>query len=243
MGKLSRGTTAQRPTYGLYAGLEYFNTDINDTEYYNGSVWVRNVHFGRIMSGGLHNIADNASGVYNFYTEDSSIVLPDAADKGYANTILLVKSTLTSGRALQFFISGRSGVVYSRSVPVGSTDASSVGWNVLYNPKAQSGTSSNRPSVSNTSPIHVGCQYFDTTVGKPIFWNGSAWVETDGESAGIRRSGTFGQKPTPTNAGFQYFCTSGASIDGGTTEKTNIVIYYTGSGWVDANGNAVVAKA
>lgn len=82
------------------------------------------------------------------------------------------------------------------------------------------------------------------TTGKTIIWYDGANMRTyDGEIAGIARSGTFANVPIPTNVGFQYFCASGASIDGGTTEKTNIVIYYTGSGWVDANGNAVVAKA
>lgn len=89
----------------------------------------------------------------------------------------------------------------------------------------------------------VGHRYYDTNLNEEIIWNGSSWVEEDGEVAGIKRKGTFSERPTPSKVGFQYFCTSGASIDGGTTEKTNIVIYYTGSGWVDANGNAVVAKA
>ena len=102
------------------------------------------------------------------------------------------------------------------------------------------GTTSQRPLLR---AMRKGVEYFDTTIGRAIWWNGTKWITNDGESAGISRSGTFANKPTPTNKGFQYFCTSGASIDGGTTEKTNIVIYYTGSGWVDANGNAVVAKA
>lgn len=89
----------------------------------------------------------------------------------------------------------------------------------------------------------IGFEFFDTTLNKLVVFNGTNWIDGNGEVANIKHNGTFAQVPTPTNVGFQYFCTSGASVDGGTTEKTNIVIYYTGNGWVDANGNAVVAKA
>ena len=31
------------------------------------------------------------------------------------------------------------------------------------------------------SGVDVGFQYFDTTLGKPIWWNGSAWVDATGQ--------------------------------------------------------------
>jgi hypothetical protein len=40
------------------------------------------------------------------------------------------------------------------------------------------GTTANRPS----SP-QIGAQYFDTDVGKPIWWNGSNWVDATGTTA------------------------------------------------------------
>ena len=75
----------------------------------------------------------------------------------------------------------------------------------------------------------------DTTNGQ-LWWNGSKWIERDGASAGVRRSGTFAQKPTGSSiyVGFRYFCTSGATVQG--TSLSNIELFYTGSSWVDALG-------
>lgn len=39
----------------------------------------------------------------------------------------------------------------------------------------RSGTTTDRPTG-----VKVGFQFFDTTLGKPIWWNGSAWVDTTG---------------------------------------------------------------
>ena len=80
-----------------------------------------------------------------------------------------------------------------------------------------------------------GETYYHTSKGQ-LWWNGTKWVERDGASAGVRRSGTFAQKPSGSNiyVGFRYFCTSGVTIQG--TSMTNIEIFYTGSGWVDALG-------
>ena len=46
-------------------------------------------------------------------------------------------------------------------------------WNVL------SGATASRPSSGNWS----GRQYFDTTLGKPIWWNGTKWILADGSDA------------------------------------------------------------
>ena len=42
-----------------------------------------------------------------------------------------------------------------------------------------SGITANRP-VKN---MWIGKQYFDTTIGKPIYWNGTIWVKADGTAA------------------------------------------------------------
>ena len=46
-------------------------------------------------------------------------------------------------------------------------------WNVL------SGATASRPSSGNW----IGRQYFDTTLGKPVWWNGTKWVLSDGSDA------------------------------------------------------------
>lgn len=80
----------------------------------------------------------------------------------------------------------------------------------------------------------VGETYYHTSKGQ-LWWNGNKWTEFDGANAGIHRSGTFAQRPTTgIYVGFRYFCTSGVTIQG--TSMTNIEIFYTGYGWVDALG-------
>ena len=39
-----------------------------------------------------------------------------------------------------------------------------------------SGTTTNRPTVK----LQVGQYYFDTTLGIPIYWNGSNWINSTG---------------------------------------------------------------
>ena len=46
---------------------------------------------------------------------------------------------------------------------------------VLYN---RAGTTSDRPAFNSNFP--AGYQYFDTTLGKPVWWNGAAWVDSTG---------------------------------------------------------------
>ena len=69
-----------------------------------------------------------------------------------------------------------------------------------------SGTSTNRPTVS---PAMIGTTYFDTTLGKPIYWNGSVWVDKDGYTAASNH-GTTANHPTlaSTDTGFEYFDTT-----------------------------------
>lgn len=38
------------------------------------------------------------------------------------------------------------------------------------------GTTANRPATN----LQVGQQYFDTTIGLPIWWNGSNWINAAG---------------------------------------------------------------
>tara|TARA_R110000824_G_scaffold266240_1_gene455245 strand:+ start:225 stop:902 length:678 start_codon:yes stop_codon:yes gene_type:complete len=49
----------------------------------------------------------------------------------------------------------------------------------VANTVAQSGTTANRPPAK-----FVGQQYFDTTLTKPVFYSGSAWIQISGSSVG-----------------------------------------------------------
>ena len=42
------------------------------------------------------------------------------------------------------------------------------------------GTTANRPVNSVQLPLPIGQYYFDTTIGRPIFWNGTNWINAAG---------------------------------------------------------------
>jgi hypothetical protein len=45
-----------------------------------------------------------------------------------------------------------------------------------------SGTTANRPLNTTKVPLLTGKFYFDTTLGKPIWWNGSVWKDASGNT-------------------------------------------------------------
>ena len=54
-----------------------------------------------------------------------------------------------------------------------TASASATGWRRV--PLIEASSTGNRPT-----PTHPGTPYFDTSLGKPIWWNGSAWVDATG---------------------------------------------------------------
>jgi hypothetical protein len=77
------------------------------------------------------------------------------------------------------------------------------GWGgagVLNNPSTVSGGSgptANRP-VAAISPVPVGCMYFDTDLGEPVWWDGVAWLTTGG-GGGV--TGVTGTAPIASSGG------------------------------------------
>lgn len=98
------------------------------------------------------------TGVYNstfktFYFEnmaDGTMFVPNNVTK------LIVYITLSNGNT-----------IYSLNINGGSND-------ILLG-KKHSGTTVDRPICGV-----IGFKYFDTTLGKPIYWNGTAWVDATG---------------------------------------------------------------
>jgi hypothetical protein len=43
-----------------------------------------------------------------------------------------------------------------------------------------SGTTAQRPVQSLQVPLQIGQYYYDTTLDRPIFWNGTVWKKADG---------------------------------------------------------------
>lgn len=79
------------------------------------------------------------------------------------------------------------------------------------------GDTENRPSDN----ITVGYKYFDTTLNKPIWWNGTKWVDYNGNNADVKTSGTTAQRPSDVITGFQYFDTD-----------INSPVYWNGTEWI-----------
>lgn len=96
-------------------------------------------------------------------------------------------------------------------------------------PIKNSGTALERPETTK-----LGTVYYDTDLDRPIFkarQNSDVWYTADGFTA-AKNSGSTAERPSDgfngANRGFQYYDTT-----------LNKPIWWTGSIWVDANGNNV----
>lgn len=107
------------------------------------------------------------------------------------------------------------------------------------------------PLQGTTRPENpsIGTQFFDTTLGYPIYWNGTKWVDKDGFTA-ARHSGTTVQRPSMSNAvdptegtlvpddsGFAYFDTTLGKViyayNMVQSSEPDVIMAMT---WVDATG-------
>lgn len=70
---------------------------------------------------------------------------------------------------------------------------------ILFNTLQATGTTAQRP---NPAPF-VGFRFFDTTLGYPVWWNGSSWIMA-AQAAGITAA-----RPNPAPyVGFMYYDTT-----------------------------------
>lgn len=56
-----------------------------------------------------------------------------------------------------------------------------------YIAASKNGNSVSRPTLTASD---AGFEYFDTTLGRPIYWNGTAWVDANGETVGLQVNDT-----------------------------------------------------
>lgn len=88
-----------------------------------------------------------------------------------------------------------------------------------------SGNTNQRNLISTEKSI--GDFYFDTTLNKPVWWNGTEWIDYNGNPADVKTSGSTTNRPTGVQVGFQYFDTD-----------INSPVYWSGTEWVQpATGN------
>lgn len=153
-------------------GNMYVRTATGNTSGLTWGAWGRmatNIEVGEVNS--LNSFIDNGiySGIYNSGTSIETfvmIVINNYLAAGSMNTtrsISQFKYALALDGSVTFQKrSGGAGVLGS--------------WRDICTPPA--GYSSNRPSNPTT-----GYCFFDTGIGKPLWWNGSSWVDATGKAA------------------------------------------------------------
>lgn len=190
-----------------------------------------------VVIGGLIRFLDNSvymrigkSGI----TENDFIRL----NTGYMKS----SGTLENSPALGTLTNGQKGSVYYRTDLyrpsfLYSVDSNANVWRDSdgFHMTLKYGTTDQRPkewrAKGPLDTTDIGYQYFDKTINKWIYLKSfdssgiGNWVESDGETAGVKRSGTFLNKPTSANVGFQYFNTD-----------THKMITWDGSKWWNPDG-------
>lgn len=68
-------------------------------------------------------------------------------------------------------------------------------------------------------------QYYDRTLNRPIWWNGSSWVDKDGNPADAKKQGTTEQRPSSVQIGYIYKDTTLGKL-----------ILWNGTAWVNLDG-------
>lgn len=96
-------------------------------------------------------------------------------------------------------------------------------------PHVVKGTSAQRPTLNNDNDY--GAMFFDADLGKPIWWNGSSWLYSDGWSVNYLKVGGTSSRPVlnANQVPFQYYDTDLKKF-----------INWNGTAWVNLDGTALV---
>lgn len=86
------------------------------------------------------------------------------------------------------------------------------------------GLKKDRPRLTNKEN-DKGYQYFDTDFPKPIWWNGTSWIDSSGNSANANKQGTTKERPSSVQIGYIYKDTT-----------LNKLIIWDGAAWVNLDG-------
>lgn len=93
--------------------------------------------------------------------------------------------------------------------------------NIVYT----NGESKDRPIFYNRN---IGFEFYDRTINKPIWWNGTAWVDENGNPADAKEQGTTEERPTNVQIGYIFKDTT-----------LNKLIVWDGSTWINMDGTAL----
>lgn len=91
---------------------------------------------------------------------------------------LILGSTFASGSDYHVFVDS-NGILRINRTATDTPQTAEAGYSVQVN---KSGASTGRPNGLTNDWQSIGTMFFDTTLGKPIFWNGTGWVDATGTS-------------------------------------------------------------
>lgn len=182
--------------------------------------------------GGTNNIDSNNLLVFNRNSHRLSLFskLNRSGEFMITNVILEAKTSFSNGEYINSVYNKNGTVVFF-------TDLNTKAY--VYNGKVydfygniirgldykKSGLTSQRPTLSLT----IGQMYFDTTLKKPIWYDGTAWVDSEGNEA-FKNRGTTNERPilTSSNEGFEYY---------DNTLKKKIL--WNGTTWINIDGTSL----
>lgn len=84
-----------------------------------------------------------------------------------------------------------------------------------------------RPTLTNKG-TDKGYQYFDINLLKPIWWNGTSWIDSFGNLADAKKQGTTEQRPSSVQIGYIYKDTTLGKL-----------ILWDGNAWVNMDGTVL----
>lgn len=147
-------------TEGRTFGTTYWNTVTEKMEFHiaNGQ-WTEDIGYKTSFSGDLDTLSGN-----NVYYTNANVTNGPEFQLSYVINIIGAgnsRSQLAIGRA-----SNRIAIRYFNGT-------SWTPWREIG--AVLSGSSTNRPATNV-----VGLQFFDTSLGHPIWWNGTAWADANG---------------------------------------------------------------
>lgn len=164
------------PTTGKWVEQhEAVPADEEDITEQNGTLWLANKTYDKQSFSGLGRVylRKNIVGDKNVLTQ---------AMINKANTIYVIQYdydlkeasiNIPENCVLQFDGGSLSnGTIVGNNTKVINLNVDRI---ILSGTWFDSGTTSNRPTN-----VLVGFQYFDTTINKPIFWDGSKWIDATG---------------------------------------------------------------
>ena len=87
-----------------------------------------------------------------------------------------------------------------------------------------------RPTLTNKEN-DKGYQYFDINLLKPIWWNGTSWIDSFGNPADANKQGTTEERPSSVQIGYIYKDTT-----------LNKLIIWDGAAWVNLDGTQLSSR-